>query len=324
MKNKTTQENKPAEAINCPDGVNENKALTAPEKPLAIVFNGALLRYPDGWRWKDGELAPEISDQLRSHDYDFAVQSAPDTGKCVVVPEFEVANDRALSWVAEGNYEKTTCRDAVSLRKFHKLYPEQGRSKPPAFLVPLDDWRKWGNVVAGASWLDSHTDRIGQKAQSLGVRLQADPAPQERTSPDPAQNTKPKPLCLNEVMLVADALNGANWWLVMDPEQMDRYVNVGGSMRGGCSLVHEVEDAIALNDLDERWEVDGPALIEKLENLPPDLRRKLILGIGEFWDRPDDKSDTVLERLCGQLNRALAPEGGVSAAEDTLAPVRQE
>ena len=58
----------------------------------------ALLRYPDGWRWKDGELAPEIFDQPRSHYYDFGVQSGPNT--CVLVPEFEVANDRALSSLA--------------------------------------------------------------------------------------------------------------------------------------------------------------------------------------------------------------------------------
>ena len=49
------------------------------------------------------------------------------------------------------------------------------------------------------------------------------------------------------------------------------------------SVVDNVEDAIPLEGLDKKWQVDGPALVEKLRALDLAHEIALIESIEQFW-----------------------------------------
>lgn len=72
-----------------------------------------------------------------------------------------------------------------------------------------------------------------------------------------------------ELGLLCDALNGS---LYNEP----RTVNY---------LPAEIADAIQLDNLSEKWEVDGPALIEKLNGLAQIELFALVDGIEMWWER---------------------------------------
>jgi hypothetical protein len=57
-------------------------------------------------------------------------------------------------------------------------------------------------------------------------------------------------LALNEWMLIMDVMNGT---FTQSGAEIDAY-----------GLVHNVEDAIALDGLDKKWEIDGSILVHKL------------------------------------------------------------
>lgn len=292
--------------VNANDG-DQPITSAAPRKALVAIFSGALIRYPDGWYWKDGEPAPKVFDELREQRYDFAVQRVPGVGRCVAVPQFEVENSHELAWVAEGKYQVGLCDHATSLWRYREQYPGKPTRSVMTFLVPLADWRNWGKEIVGACWIASLEEQIIQKARSLGVRLEKVPPP----AVPPARKTSKtasESLRLADIQLIADAMNGVNMILRFNPEESDF---------GDCCLIPNVMDAIALDRLDEKWAVDGKALVEKLQDMPLEARRILVFGIAEFWDRVSDEvedPDLVLERLVLQLQQAQKPLRGVEGA----------
>ena len=110
----------------------------------------------------------------------------------------------------------------------------------------------------------------------------------------PASGSKPidsPSLDIDELRLIADAMNGINHQLVVDEWLWDLYVK-------GQHLRYNVYDAICCNRLDLKWGVDGLYLLDKLAALPYEGRALLVLGLAEFWNRCDEtNAESVFERL---------------------------
>ncbi len=73
-----------------------------------------------------------------------------------------------------------------------------------------------------------------------------------------------------EAMLVVDACNGT-WW---DPRTID-------------VLWAGVADACEIDHLDEKWHVDGPALVERLRRLTYAQCLAVVDAIERFWRDPN-------------------------------------
>lgn len=75
-------------------------------------------------------------------------------------------------------------------------------------------------------------------------------------------------LTRREASAILDVMNGV--WL--EPEL------------AGQHLRAEVQDGIALNGLDQKWEVDGRSLVSRLRELPLPLSAAVELWAAEFWN----------------------------------------
>lgn len=75
-------------------------------------------------------------------------------------------------------------------------------------------------------------------------------------------------LTTDEALLIVDALNG----IIIYPELAEQL------------LPHEIADAIALDHLDKKWNVDGAALLEKIKVLDNAQANDLLRRVGKFWD----------------------------------------
>ena len=92
-------------------------------------------------------------------------------------------------------------------------------------------------------------------------------------------------LTLNEKKLIADALNGCGLLIQCNPNYIHQMMGDNGALKNAaiigsdpegrvllrgstvCSgLEHEIYDAIRLNRLDEKWEVNGADLIHKIRS----------------------------------------------------------
>lgn len=72
-----------------------------------------------------------------------------------------------------------------------------------------------------------------------------------------------------EAMLICDVLNGVAFF--------DTF---------GIYLVeHEVADGIALDRLDQKWGIDGPALVEKMRNMGDAQEVALVDSVTLWWNR---------------------------------------
>jgi hypothetical protein len=86
------------------------------------------------------------------------------------------------------------------------------------------------------------------------------------------QRSLPRDLTEAEACLICDVMNGT----LMDANTAHM-------------LYAEVEDGIALEGLAEKWEIDGPALVEKLKALS-DIQCLAVIDAAErFWSTPDDR-----------------------------------
>lgn len=70
-------------------------------------------------------------------------------------------------------------------------------------------------------------------------------------------------------------------------------------------LEHEVADAISLDGLDRKWDVDGPTLVEKLRRLDDAQALAVALAVRQWWNLPtEDRSlDEGLQRVGLVRNR---------------------
>lgn len=69
-----------------------------------------------------------------------------------------------------------------------------------------------------------------------------------------------------ELMLIVDSCNGT----LFEPSTV-------------CALPFNIEDSISLDRLDEKWGVDGSALLAKLQALSPVQTQSLVDAVERFW-----------------------------------------
>lgn len=81
----------------------------------------------------------------------------------------------------------------------------------------------------------------------------------------------------DEQALIADALNG----IIFDAY----YVYL---------LAHNIADSISLDGLDQKWNVDGPALLQKLEAFSPIINAAIVDAVERFWASVGDKDTRKL------------------------------
>lgn len=96
-----------------------------------------------------------------------------------------------------------------------------------------------------------------------------------------------------EASLLVDAFNGTLFSL--DPRS---------------ELVMGVEESLQLDHLDEKWEVDGDALVAKLRRLSPGTAQAVVDGLQRFWTEGDDRGFAEAMALSGLTTMALAWEDG--------------
>jgi len=90
-----------------------------------------------------------------------------------------------------------------------------------------------------------------------------------------------------EIMVLLDVLKGTAWDATVFPMWL----------RGGLS--HMVSDGIALDGLDKKWQVTGPALLEKINNLEELETVALLDFCRDMWRQNDTPGhwDTELARF---------------------------
>lgn len=92
-------------------------------------------------------------------------------------------------------------------------------------------------------------------------------------------------LSADEACLIVDTLNGT----LMDANT-------------ARLLWANVEDACTLDHLDKKWEVDGPALVEKLQGLNDIQAMALVDAAERFWNSPDIGNVDIQERVKEHFN----------------------
>lgn len=95
------------------------------------------------------------------------------------------------------------------------------------------------------------------------------------------------PLTQEEACLLVDALNGAKF--TADTARL---------------LYAEIEDACRLDHLDQKWQVDGQALVQKLRQLTDTQALALIDAAERFWNAPDVGQRNVREAVREYFNIA--------------------
>lgn len=86
-------------------------------------------------------------------------------------------------------------------------------------------------------------------------------------------------LTKNEAMLIVDSLNST----------MKNLMVVQG-------LAFNIEDGIHYEGLDEKWEVDGKALLEKIKNYNNLQKLAILDGVEYYWQNSHLDSDELLRK----------------------------
>lgn len=112
----------------------------------------------------------------------------------------------------------------------------------------------------------------------------------------------PDTLLLDELRLLADALRGIESMLEQDADALDR-------LCGDRTMVEIVEAAMVDDQLETKWDVEAEDLLPKLHRLSEASRRKIVLGIVEFWERsPNRRAEEVLHDVLDEINAKNAKQ----------------
>lgn len=89
----------------------------------------------------------------------------------------------------------------------------------------------------------------------------------------------------NEFMLVVDSTNGFALW----DEESTPVKEHGLSVKE--QIFANVQDSIAIDHLDEKWEIDTEKFLNKMRGANEDEYKQLWKQIEDFWDKNDRASD---------------------------------
>lgn len=122
-------------------------------------------------------------------------------------------------------------------------------------------------------------------------------------------------LTRNEKMLIADVLNGCMTLIDADPSYLRMMCGENSAVADAqlygpdakgrievtgivcCGLEHEVYDSMRLDRTDEKWDVDGALLLNKIASMPPSTREQIVKRCAEVWQRNDENFERDLEAL---------------------------
>ena len=262
--------------------------LTKPSTDKCAILGNTLIRRADGWHWSDGSPEPRVTDLTLGQCYNFACQQ----DKLLEVPVFLAEAQPDLAWVKDGNYRKAELKDPQYVQEFLSRFPERRLERVQTYLVPRADWDGRASEIVAACYDPADLPRLRKKAISLGCSWPAD----SKAATQSNQRTEDtKPFELNELKLIADAVNGINLILIMHPDSWNAYGM-------GRQLYAEVRDAMYLKRLDLAFEVDGNRLLQKLDLLRGPGLRALVLGLAEFWNcRNENSGDEFFQQLGDQI-----------------------
>lgn len=143
--------------------------------PLYTVFAGALLRYKDGWRWRDGHPEPRVRDMLL-RDVAPAFRFARyGTRICVEIPAAwrdarywpENRVDPRAAAIIEALLRGHGERMAISGDGLEALLGKQPQ-KIDGWIVALARWEATMSALCGASWDKRDEGAILARACALG------------------------------------------------------------------------------------------------------------------------------------------------------------
>ena len=110
-------------------------------------------------------------------------------------------------------------------------------------------------------------------------------------------------LLLDEIRFLADALCGVGPMIEHCSDYLDRLCADQECSGGGNIWAHTIETAAIDDELDRKWDVESEDLLCKMRHLSRESRRKIVLGIIEFWERSADRqAEEVLHWLLDEVN----------------------
>ena len=121
--------------------------------------------------------------------------------------------------------------------------------------------------------------------------------------------THPDILLLDELRLLADALRNVESMLEKDADALDRLCGDQHAVVGYRTMADLVEAAMMDEQLETKWDVEAEDLLPKIHRLSESSRRKLVLGVVEFWERSlDRRAEEVLHDILDEINSKIAKQ----------------
>src|ERR1017187_5572602 len=117
-------------------------------------------------------------------------------------------------------------------------------------------------------------------------------------------------LLLDEIRFLADALRDVGPMIEHCSDYLERLCAGQERPDGRDIWAHTIETAAIDDELDKKWDVESEDLLRKLRHLSAEARRKIVLGIIEFWEQSTDRrAEEVLHWLLDEVNpRAVQGE----------------
>ena len=116
-------------------------------------------------------------------------------------------------------------------------------------------------------------------------------------------------LLLDEIRFLADALRGVGPMIERCSDYLDRLCADHECPGGGDIWAHTIETAAIDDELDTKWDVESEDLLRKIRHLSEESRRKIVLGIIEFWElSAGRRAEEVLHWLLDDVNTRIIKE----------------
>ena len=110
-------------------------------------------------------------------------------------------------------------------------------------------------------------------------------------------------LLLDEIRFLADALRDVGKTIEHCSGYLDRLCTGQECPDGRDIWAHTIDTAVIDDGLDRKWDVESDVLLHKVRHLSNEARRKIVLGVIEFWEQSaDGRAEEVLHWLLDEVN----------------------